>query len=486
MNRTLLSLILLILLLLQSCGCKKKMSSIDYDYTTKSSTYYTLDENGKSQIVNGNNIKIVEGSNIDVTIKNYNPIVHDITLAQDPAVLYYMSTNQNGALSQFLNIPKTPAETPESLDKDDKCRKIAETKTKLDEINLKRSRFINLYNQVVKLDNQITQLKYMNYLTEDILCKAIENDIIKIKEYPFDSSQPQPEAKNCIDHTNAAFISDEKDKYYKYFERVSDSLRDNLENITKEIAIKIKGKKKEKGCEYKDPTDELKATLKKIEDLKEDYLKNLSPKMDVTVNNYKALLYLKYEKKFTNIKIEETDAFVLKLTTKNSLVNSTTTETIVNLPVTKGLKIDYSAGVFFSRLYDQNYTKTIEVIQNPDNTTTNKYKIETTDNGKLSYGAMGFVNFHSQWDRNFNIGGSLGAGFMFNQSTKLVLSPTASFIFGKYQRAILHLGAAFAQVNRIHSMYGDNQFTDANYVPETKSDIQASFLVGISYNLTRK
>jgi hypothetical protein len=141
--------------------------------------------------------------------------------------------------------------------------------------------------------------------------------------------------------------------------------------------------------------------------------------------------------------------------------------------------------MFFSGLYDETYNKRIEIITNTDNTTTNKYRIDKLDGGAVCYGAMGYINFHTQYNQDVNFGASLGAGLMFNQSSKLVVSPSLSLLFGKSQRAIIHLGASFAQVDRIYSLYGHEQFTDVNYIPETKTIVKGSFSVGISYNLTK-
>jgi hypothetical protein len=99
---------------------------------------------------------------------------------------------------------------------------------------------------------------------------------------------------------------------------------------------------------------------------------------------------------------------------------------------------------------------------------------------------MGFINFHTQFRTYVNAGLFLGTGLAFNQSGKLVIAGGANVLFGKYQRLLIHGGIAFAQVNRISSLYPDDvHFADATYKPDVIQQWKSGFIVALSWNLTR-
>jgi hypothetical protein len=490
----------LLVLFFISCSTENVVNKITYDHEKKDIKYF----HGDSII--SDNPCVREGSTIEVTINDYNPLIYDLSLEKQANVTYYTTPHQNSLLISYIaagtgateeeGLTENNSENADNTankDKNKECKIITEINSKEKELKQMTEDFKLFYNSIVDLNNTYTRLKYIKNVNEECFCCEINKkiDVIKsnfFKEIKKDTSEKkvadvlQKEAGNCEgcivddicgDPVTADAINKNKELYFDYFKSAQDSLISMKANLDKLSNA-------EKKCKVSETlTKTLAKTLEKITALREEYLSKLSPNIDLIVNNYRSLASLEFVKNYKSFRVEGSDEFTLNLTTKNSLLNSVSTEAIVSLPVVKAIKIDYSGGIFFSGLYDETYNKKIA-----DGETT-KYKVSVNDGGNVSYGAMAYVNFHTQRNKAIEYGGSLGAGLMFNQSTKLVLSPTFSVLFGKYQRFIIHIGAAFAQVDRVHSLYGNDSFDDAAYTPEIKRIVQVNGLVGISYNISR-
>lgn len=262
-------------------------------------------------------------------------------------------------------------------------------------------------------------------------------------------------------------------------------MNDEIPLLEKQLeAENKKSKKDKKETEIKRLTTEIteyKALSKKIEE-------KISADLDTIINEYGKLSALEYST-YKRIAFDDTDEIKFELTGSDSYLNKTIDKQLIaKMQVGRSIKISYSAGGFWaSNLYDEDYTKKITISNNDDGTEKKEYTIHTLDGGKQAYGAMGYINFHTQNPESaINFGGSIGTGLLFNQDAKLVVSPALAFIFGRNQRVILHIGGAFAQVERIQSIYPDGALiSDGDYTPEKKKIVKGSFMLGLSWNLTR-
>lgn len=450
MRSTILFINIIIVLTFLSCKTTHRVNEVNYDYQSGKITY-------NSGNVDKNKAYVSEGSFVDLEITNYNPIVIDFSIKKEPNRLFYMENN-NPVLNTFLSLPTS------------------ETTPKILEDNLK-TKFYSFYNSVVSLNYGMDNLQLLKTFKENCFCCEL-NDLLKHIETTYiDKSIISVDIDDnsckdcylndiqCIKISTAKMIINQKDLYLEAIENKIKEIMRELEknNLIQEEKIKL--------------TNE----LRDYSSLKGDFLKTYNNTIETIVRRYSLLASIDFSKKFTRIKVEDTDEFIIKLTAINKITQSTSEFNVIDLPVLKVLKIDFSTGIFFSNLYDQSFTRSISV----DTSGTSSYKIKNFDSGKISFGAMGYINFHTQLRQPLNYGISIGAGLMFNQATKLVLSPTASILFGKYQRFILHGGVSFAQVNRIFSAYDKNANVPADYIPETKLEVRSELLIGLSYNLSR-
>lgn len=457
--------LLLLFISLNSCKTTHKVGYVEYDHQDGTLNYKNKAEDAVA--IDKNEAYVSEGSFVDLKIINYNPIIMDFSIEKLPNKLFYQESN-NATLNTFLSLPTTKPKNGPGMS--------------LNEQSDVKTNFYQFYNAVIALNYGMDNLQLLKTFQDDCFCCELDGLLINLENTYIDDvtfnfnelvvndtiiEKPCEDCYindlKCIKISTAKMIINQKDKY---LEKINESITLLMDNLKDDLS--------------KEDKELISNELKEYNALKEEFLKTYNNVIETIVRRYRMLATLEFQKKFTRLKVEETDEFVVKLTSTNKITQSTSEFNVIDLPVLKVLKIDFSSGLFFTKLYDENYRRTIF-----DDAGTTKYKLEKLNGGELSYGAMGFINFHTQLRKPVNFGLSIGAGLMFNQATKLVLSPTASLIFGKYQRFILHVGVAFAQVNRIYSAYAPDDFVPSDYIPETKVDVESEFLIGLSYNLTR-
>ena len=507
--------LLFVPLILNSCNSGRYVAKVVYNFNMDTTCY--INKNGENIVKLGKNPAIYEGSKIQVFVIGFNPLAFNVSSDKSSPALYYQEID-NSTLKGFLSLTDessnkakdiSPASTgtekvkltnriPLPNSNDSLSQSLDSLRKIKNAVDSSIDRYKSFYNAVIELNNVLEQLKYVNKLDSQCLCFNIDSKIKSIKDKFFDHSNHQSfycgKLVSCGDSLWADEITYQKSAYYDYFKirlNTLDSIQAVI-RVQKAAMIKSFGKEVDKGLakylkDMKNPElskliendgyiDFIKTISKEINDLKDAYLSKQSNDMDLAINKYKAIGFIEFKKNLGYFKVEETDEFILPLNFANSITNSTTVRQI-DLDVIKPLKIDFSAGVFMAGLYDENY----DVVKN-DST---HYSLSKLNNGKVSYGAIGYINFHTQFCDWLSFGASVGTGLMFNDASKIVFSPSLSFLFGKYQRAILHIGCGIAQVDRVHSLYSST-FTDASYKPEIKKEISAKWLISLTWNLSRK
>jgi len=450
-----LALILIASITLASCS-KHIVSTIEYHPSTNTKVYRDKDEN---PIASDPFVK--EGSEVMVKVINDNPLANDIAVTQGAPVLFYMSEKPE-LLMTFLNMAKSE----DSKDTVKDLLTVHLEPTLADTIQ----RFKLFYNSLVSLNYLIESLKYSKKTDSNCICSSLGPLIGKIKDYFYDLNTPLNIFNKCAGNDTLCnevllpeMIIDQAKKYKNYFAKQPEAL-----------ASKITG------SNNKDKAANL-DLIKEIGSINRDFNDKYMSEIMKVVEDYKLLYDLKYKENIGPFIPEETDVLKLNVTINNKVHNKTTTQ-VINLPVCKAMKIDFSTGVFATGLLDEDY----KINKNQTDTS---YSFSIYSPNNLGYGTIGFVNFHPSFAGlpGFSVGGSIGAGLMFNNSAKFVLSPTVSLFFGKYQRLILHVGAAIGQVNRISAIYAEGEsYDDADYKPEIKQEVRYSWLVGVSWNISRK
>ncbi len=150
-----------------------------------------------------------------------------------------------------------------------------------------------------------------------------------------------------------------------------------------------------------------------------------------------------------------------------------------NIWIRGGLKIDVSAGVFLTSLYDSEFDK-------QDDPTIPGNKIITLKNEgdyDLAFGST--INTYIRM--NSWIVPTLNFGAILTKNEKLQILLGGGFILGKQERIIFSAGLSMGKVNRIADSYsvgGSYNLGDSGNIP-TQSQFKFGHFFGITYNLSK-
>jgi hypothetical protein len=275
------------------------------------------------------------------------------------------------------------------------------------------------------------------------------------------------------------YFADEADSLNRLQQRVNTALGDAMaKNKDYNTYLATLGA----GCKDPSLTDkgflsDMTQVISWIQTVNTNYSANLDKNINDAITSYTNLAHL-LDSTEQDLPVKDEDEFQANVVVATSNVPATQTISIV-LPVTKPVKIDFSAGAFYTNLYNE--ISQLRKVQGQDS-----FFLKTTRSNDYTLGPMGFINFHTQFRSYANGGLFLGSGLAFNQSAKLVLAGGGSLLLGKFQRLIIHAGVAFAQVDRISSLYPDGTvFGDASYKADVIQQWKSGFFAGLSWNLSR-
>ncbi len=150
-----------------------------------------------------------------------------------------------------------------------------------------------------------------------------------------------------------------------------------------------------------------------------------------------------------------------------------------NIWIRGGLKIDVSAGLFFTSLYDSEFDK-------KDDPTIAGNKIITLKNGgdyDLAFGST--INTYMRM--NSWVTPTLNFGAVITKNEKLQVLLGGGLILGKQERIIFSAGLSMGKVDRIADSYqvgGSYNLGDSGDVP-TQSQFKFGHYFGITYNLSK-
>ncbi|WP_264554018.1 hypothetical protein [Flavobacterium sp. N2038] len=150
-----------------------------------------------------------------------------------------------------------------------------------------------------------------------------------------------------------------------------------------------------------------------------------------------------------------------------------------NIWIRGGLKIDVSAGLFFTSLYDEEYDKRDDPAI-PDN------KIITLKNSgdyDIAFGTT--INTYIRM--NSWIVPTLNFGAVLTKSEKLQVLFGVGAILGKQERIIFSTGVSMGKVDRLANSYSDGgsyNLGTSGVVP-TQSQFDFGHFFGVTYNLTK-
>jgi len=230
-----------------------------------------------------------------------------------------------------------------------------------------------------------------------------------------------------------------------------------------------------------------------------DYISNYAKNLSDIVSNVSLVKNLRFEETFGPYSIGSEDEMTIKVSAVNQQTNDDIFKNYPGIMVRrkKGIKIDFSAGIFGSGLQDYAFTTSqfTKIVQDTSvmNDTLHIAPKQATystiirrKNASFSYGPMAFVHFHTMTDNWINFGGYIGTGFLFKDDSKPVMSFGFNALMGKYQRFIFGVGAVAGSVTRLSDKYqeGKSYAESITDVP-TESQVKVSWLVSFSWNLSK-
>jgi len=150
-----------------------------------------------------------------------------------------------------------------------------------------------------------------------------------------------------------------------------------------------------------------------------------------------------------------------------------------NIWIKGGLKIDVSAGIFFTSLYDSEYDK------RDDPTIAGNKIIMLKNNGDYDMAFGSTINTYVRM--NSWVVPTLNFGAVITQNEKLQVLLGGGVILGKQERIIFSAGISMGKVDRIADGYqvgGSYNLGDSGTIP-TQSQFKFGNFFGITYNLSK-
>jgi hypothetical protein len=490
---------------------KNVVKSITIDAAKQQITY----RDSSGHVIKATDAHIPEGTSVDLQVEDYNPLAQTVTVNPIQAVVNYQSPSP--LISSFFPVPAANptgamgAEEPQNVtditkvvpcDKDPVYKAVLNYQDLDGTLNNNLTLFKSFYNSLSFLNNQYGSFKQYSSLTPAYVCpyiKAFNDDIQPYLAVPgtINSSGVSPipvgypATQNGCDATSISEQMQMADIQYKqYFTDAATKLNAIQSAITRALAGTTMSnyvKKHFASCtgdpvvaEMTTISNDIDKEVTSTQAFNTLYSGQYDKDITTDIAEYNTLFMLQYRFKQANNLVQNTDEFkaTVAVTSTVTPVNSYTFN--VNLPVTRFVKIDFSAGAFFSTLSNES-SQLKQKGATVDSFMVAKYK---TNN--YTVGPMGFINFHSQVPGSVQWGLYVGSGLAFNQSTQIVLSGGGELLLGKSQRVILHVGAALSQVNRVNSLYPDGSyFANAAYTPTTLQKWDSKFMFGVSWNLSK-
>ncbi len=206
---------------------------------------------------------------------------------------------------------------------------------------------------------------------------------------------------------------------------------------------------------------------------------------------------VKFEEVLGPLTMTKEDEMVVKISQINILTKVDKLKDFKGLTLSRrGLKIDFSAGIFGSGLHDRSFVAsqftqiTMDSVVNdgvvsvkPNSTTFSK--IQQRKGDKFSYGPMAFIHFYYKNSEPVNFGGFIGTGLLFKDDARPMLSFGGNALFGKDQRYVLGIGAGISSVKRLSSKYevGKSYRETVTEVP-TENQTSVKWMFSFSWNIS--
>lgn len=223
--------------------------------------------------------------------------------------------------------------------------------------------------------------------------------------------------------------------------------------------------------------DKYKATEKSLLETQEKAKKSIESIIQKFYSINLVVYTLPFDVQGKNIDVVETN--LSRTNRETQLKDPDFAPTPYNIWITGGLKIDVSAGIFFTSLYDEEYDK------RDDPATAGNKIIMLKNSGDYDMAFGSTINTYVRM--NSWIVPTLNFGAVITQNEKLQVLLGLGAILGKQERIIFSAGISMGKVDRIADGYqvgSSYNLGDSGNIP-TQSQFKFGNFFGITYNLSK-
>jgi hypothetical protein len=336
-----------------------------------------------------------EGRNIKVTIDDYNPLSQTISI--NPVQGNYFYSSQSPLLSNFFPLTSAPANpTPDGTNVQVKqpnnvthpstkpdtlpcnnalCNDMDELQNFETQFKADYNQFRCFYNDLLYFDAQYEEYKLASTLDKACICEylsKLSGELTgRINQINPPDAVPCPIIipKNCDsterpcgdDLIPSSILVSANTNFKQYFAAVADSLSRLQQKINTDLGAvgdfpaffsKIANCATcANSLKNKAFLNFLSNDINWVQTLNTNYNTNLDKNISTAISAYTALRHAIYSTQ-QEVSVKDEDEFQLTIAIANSSTPATQTISMT-LPVTKPVKIDFSAGGFYTSLYDE-------------------------------------------------------------------------------------------------------------------------------------
>lgn len=257
-------------------------------------------------------------------------------------------------------------------------------------------------------------------------------------------------------------------------------------------------------------TDEKEIMLASLPDTKKEFLKLLDwaasiketikekiwPDVDKAIVSYLQLFNLSSVINAGTFMVDE-DVMDLTLTIKKTADNKELKKIDhIKIYTTGGIRVNYGAGFYLCGLDNDEFAiRKAEKIEKVATLTANNTidsvlqnvsysAINKTSKRNISWGAMTFLQGHTNWSDGINLGAYFGLGLLLNDEARPIASAGLSVSLGRLSKMVnLHAGVVFGKADRLNPKYTPGTEYKGELTEVTVKEMHSSFLFGVTWNI---
>ena len=470
-------------------------------------------------------LKYKAGRDINIEIKHFNPLQYEVIIEESSSNYFLNDTAKWSSRIVIPSIPNTPSGAPIETtapkavaniekrtgnveieayalnvtdiikEKISPCQLIQDAINDLNEKKVDlQQRILDYKNLVIAIEtinNTFDNLKALPELTTTNVRAELLNSFIAPLNV-FLTAQGSVVINTDPTLVYSGNLGSKEEESYKL---ITDKF-DEIQQIKTDVEARVKGSP---SCTdfaklYKEFRDNFDAIRKALNDFSTSRSEHLVQFKNTTALYDKLKRYAIADPEIVTSAITiEKDLHTISIKTKTGTAQPTVYDNI-HLQPTRGVKVDVATGFFFSNLSDKSFFKhSMDSIHHKnylanglirDTIVQESYTaIYEKQNARLSFGGMIFLQAHSQNPGNWNGGGYLGFGALFNDQARWSGSAGGTLLIGQKQRFNINAGLILSQVDRLSPPYKTEvSYREAIDNIPTYRAWKAGIMLGFSWN----